>query len=122
MSVPGLIEAAKEHNCAVMLFATSENRKDRTVWLEMAYPEDKVPTDMLAELQAAGWGENGMALAPLVHFGGVVTKSINAKGSGMFGSFVGKEKDAALRKCRSIIRKYGYTGVGTYVMTMADMM
>ncbi|AWY09258.1 hypothetical protein vBRpoSV10_136 [Ruegeria phage vB_RpoS-V10] len=121
MPVPGMIEAAKKHNCPVMLFATSENRKDQTVWLEMAYPEDKVPTEMLAELQAAGWGENGMLLKPLIHFG-IVEKSISAKGSGLFGGFVGKEKAAALRKCRSIIRKYGYTGVGTYVMTMADMM
>lgn len=50
-----------------------------------------------------------MLLQPLIHFG-IVEKSISAKGSGMFGSFVGKEKATAMRKCRSILRKYGYTG------------
>lgn len=120
--VPGMTEAAKEHDCCVVIFATTENKKDTTVWLELAWPEGKRPDDMLADLEKVDWKDNSMLLQPLIFPDGVECKSITAKGSGLFGSFQGNEKANAMRRVRSVLKKYGYTGVGTQVLTAMDMM
>lgn len=121
MPVPGLHEAAKENNCCALIFATSENRKDKTVWLEMAWPEDQEPTELLEDLKKVGWDDSAMMLQPLVTFG-IKTMSVTAKGTGLFNHFQGNEKRNAMQRARRVLRKHGYEGVGVYTLTMADMM
>lgn len=119
--VPGLVEAAKENDCCAVIFATSENARDRDVWLEMGWPEGSEPAELLSDLKKAGWDESGILLQPLIPINGVVVRTIKAEGTGFRGTFAGVERGNALRRARKVLKKHGYANVGVYVMTMADM-
>lgn len=104
-----------------------------TRWLEVSYPDDKIPTDLLRDLAAISWTwDAGMRKTsnydPLVPvplapaFGGRVEIDVTARGSGMFGGWTKAEKQRHLRGIRKVLAMHGFVKVPHRKLTLADLL
>lgn len=118
--IADMIAAAKEEDVAVVLFARSENKKDQTVWLSIAYPNDKTPDPLLVDLNKAGWTPRGM-LSPIIQ-DGVTVLELTAEGTGPNNTFVGNERRNALQRARRVLKKHYYEEVEITTVLNSEMM
>lgn len=104
-----------------------------TRWLSIKYPDDVVPTALLRDLVAVGWTwQPGMrklvSYDPLLPvpsappFGGRVEVDIEAKGTGISGSWTPEESAAHMRRVRKVLRKHGFLRVPHNKLTLADLL
>lgn len=102
-------------------------------WLEVSYPDDKVPVVLLRDLAAIGWTwdagmrkpDNYDPLAPVPRapaFGGRVEIDVTAKGTEVFGDWTKAEQQRYQRGIRKVLAMHGFVKVPHRKLTLADLL
>jgi hypothetical protein len=93
-----------------------------TLWLDLEFPANAEPKDLLAALATAGWKEDknfGGRLPPL---GGRQKITVGSPGSDMFKSWTEAERKSKMAAVRAVLRAHGLTSVPHRRLTLADML
>jgi len=80
-----------------------------TLWIELRFPVGAPPEELLAELAAAGFVEDGLAKAPPLD--GVDYVQLGKSGSALFGGWSEEEHRANSKQARAILKRHGFTVV-----------
>jgi hypothetical protein len=109
------------------------NGREKTSWIEITYPQDAVPSGMIAALAEIGFkvdtrfAEYAYPASDYdrkVYPNGyrLVEVSVNRSGSGLFGTWTAEDATLFMREARSVLRRFGFTRVPMWRKTLADRM
>jgi hypothetical protein len=90
-----------------------------TNWLELAYPEDHPPTELIEALRAVGWQHDGFPDPPPLN--GIMNTTIGRRGTSLFGGWQPEERKQFMREARAVLRRFGFTGVSIHKYTFQEL-
>jgi hypothetical protein len=122
--------------------AFKHREHSQTTWLCIEYPTDAEPTALFDALRAIGWSDDHRWTAPLPPVAardwgtpdpvagtpwtdlGYMIGSIDfmKDGSDVFGGWTDDEKRSFLPAARAVLRRFGFTRVPNYALTLADLL
>lgn len=115
----------KEDTQVYMTFASDEGDR-KTKSLLVSFMENDKPTELLDALEQAGWSNNHGDLMPLMPasslFGRMELELTSPGSTGFFKRWTADEAKANMAACRKVLRKFGFTKVPHWKLTMANRM
>ena len=115
----------KEDTQVYVTFASDEcDRKTKS--LLVSFMEDDKPEDLLDTLEQAGWSNNHGDLMPLMPasplFGRMEYELTSPGTSTFFKRWTPEEATTKMAACRRVLRKFGFTHVPHWKLTLANRM
>jgi hypothetical protein len=91
-----------------------------TLWLEIKFLVGERPQELIDELAAIGFAEDGLAKAPPCD--GVDEVQLAKPGSALFGGWTAEEKKANLKAARAVLKRHGFVNVPCNKLSWVDML
>lgn len=90
-----------------------------TLWIELCYPEATPPAELIADLSAIGFIEDGLGQAPPLD--GVACVHLGKRGCALFAGWTDDERRENLKQARAVLRHHGFVGVPHNKLTWHDL-
>ena len=97
----------------------NRRQREQTCWIELYFPVDAEPTEMLAALAEVGFAPDGMREPPPLD--GVQAAHLIKHGSDLFGGWTDAEKRENMKAARAVLRRFGSTGVPVNALSYFDL-
>lgn len=89
------------------------------LWLELEFPQDHPPVELVAALKTIGWVEP-KGVIPLPPLDGRIKRTYAREGIDRWG-WNDAEKKKFLAECRALLRRYHFHGVPHHKLTLAEL-